>query len=104
MGPQLQLGLSGKGAAPGGSGTQRRQHLHKDGGVSNLENARCSCLITRTQALPTTVFGPPLESDANVGISGTLMGKQGDLSGQDCISDLSPEETIFLPTMEGAAG
>lgn len=75
-GPRLQLGLSGKGAATGGGETWRRQCFPKESGVNNLENAGCSYLMTRAQALSTTGFSPPLKSDTTVGVSGTLMGRQ----------------------------
>lgn len=47
--------------------------------------------------------GLPLQLDLNVGVSDTLMGRSGDLFGQDCISDLILKGTTFLPMVEGAA-
>lgn len=56
----------------GGPGLELRC-LQKEGGMSNLENAQCSWLMTKAQALSATVVGPPLELDVDVEVSDTLM-------------------------------
>ena len=58
--------------------------------MSILETAQGSCLATKAHALSATLPDFPLKLDANTGILGTLRGRQGDLSGQECISDLTP--------------